>query len=40
VVGDDQDAVADRHGGGQACYSPPLDYVQLPRPEAFDTPEA
>jgi antirestriction protein ArdC len=27
------------HGGNNACYSPMLDYVKLPRPEAFETPE-
>jgi antirestriction protein ArdC len=28
-----------QHGGNKACYSPMLDYVKLPVPEAFETPE-
>ena len=28
-----------RHGGNKACYSPMLDYVKLPIPEAFESPE-
>uniref|UniRef100_C6E4Y8 DUF1738 domain-containing protein n=1 Tax=Geobacter sp. (strain M21) TaxID=443144 RepID=C6E4Y8_GEOSM len=28
-----------RHGGNKACYSPLLDYVKLPVPEAFESPE-
>lgn len=28
-----------RHGGNKACYSPSLDYVRLPVPEAFQAPE-
>lgn len=28
-----------RHGGNKACYSPMLDYVKLPTPEAFESPE-
>lgn len=28
-----------RHGGNKACYSPMLDYVKLPEPESFDSPE-
>lgn len=28
-----------RHGGNEACYSPMLDYVKLPEPSAFQTPE-
>jgi len=28
-----------RHGGNKACYSPMLDYVKLPKPEAFESPE-
>jgi antirestriction protein ArdC len=28
-----------RHGGNKACYSPVLDYVKLPIPEAFESPE-
>jgi len=27
------------HGGNNACYSPMLDYVKLPVPEAFESPE-
>lgn len=27
-----------RHGGNKACYSPMLDYVKLPVPEAFESP--
>jgi antirestriction protein ArdC len=27
------------HGGSKACYSPSLDYVKLPVPEAFQSPE-
>ncbi|WP_224982700.1 ArdC family protein [Geomonas agri] len=29
-----------KHGGGVAAYSPVLDYVKMPKPEAFDTPES
>jgi antirestriction protein ArdC len=28
-----------RHGGNKACYSPVLDHVKLPQPEAFESPE-
>jgi len=28
-----------KHGGNSAAYSPMLDYVKLPVPEAFDSPE-
>jgi antirestriction protein ArdC len=28
-----------RHGGNEACYSPMLDYVKLPEPSAFQSPE-
>jgi len=28
-----------RHGGNEACYSPVLDYVKLPEPSAFQSPE-
>jgi antirestriction protein ArdC len=28
-----------QHGGNKACYSPSLDYVKLPAPEAFESPE-
>lgn len=28
-----------KHGGNSASYSPMLDYVKLPVPEAFDSPE-
>lgn len=28
-----------KHGGNKACYSPILDYVKLPLPEAFESPE-
>jgi len=28
-----------KHGGNSASYSPMLDYVKLPEPEAFDSPE-
>jgi antirestriction protein ArdC len=28
-----------RHGGNQACYSPMLDFVRLPEPSAFQSPE-
>ncbi|WP_246044656.1 zincin-like metallopeptidase domain-containing protein [Geomonas ferrireducens] len=28
-----------RHGGNKACYSPMLDYVKLPTPEAFESSE-
>jgi len=28
-----------RHGGNDACYSPMLDYVKLPEPSAFQSPE-
>lgn len=28
-----------RHGGNKACYSPVLDYVKLPEPQAFESPE-
>ncbi|QWV98645.1 DUF1738 domain-containing protein [Geomonas nitrogeniifigens] len=28
-----------RHGGNKACYSPMLDYVKLPKPQAFESPE-
>lgn len=28
-----------QHGGNKACYSPMLDYVKLPVPEAFESPE-
>lgn len=28
-----------KHGGNKACYSPMLDYVKLPVPEAFESPE-
>lgn len=28
-----------RHGGNKACYSPMLDYVKLPAPVAFESPE-
>jgi len=28
-----------RHGGNKACYSPILDYVKLPQPSAFESPE-
>ncbi len=28
-----------KHGGNKACYSPMLDYVKLPIPEAFESPE-
>ena len=28
-----------KHGGTQPCYSPTLDYVQLPQQTAFNTPE-
>jgi antirestriction protein ArdC len=27
------------HGGNKACYSPSLDFVKLPVPEAFQSPE-
>lgn len=29
-----------RHGGGRAYYNPRLDFIQMPAPEAFTTPEA
>ena len=29
-----------RYGGGQAFYSPSTDHVQMPPPEAFESPEA
>lgn len=28
-----------RYGGNKACYSPMLDYVKLPEPQAFESPE-
>jgi len=28
-----------QHGGNKACYSPFLDYVKLPVPEVFESPE-
>lgn len=28
------------HGGGRACYFPFLDKINMPKPEAFETPEA
>lgn len=28
-----------KHGGDRAYYSPSLDYIQMPKPEQFDTPE-
>lgn len=28
-----------RHGGNNACYSPMLDYIKLPEPSAFQSPE-
>lgn len=28
-----------RHGGNEACYGPVLDYVKLPEPKAFQSPE-
>jgi antirestriction protein ArdC len=28
-----------KHGGDRACYSPELDYISLPRPETFSTPD-
>ncbi|WP_136513730.1 ArdC family protein [Geomonas edaphica] len=28
-----------RHGGNKACYSGTLDYVKLPTPESFESPE-
>lgn len=28
-----------RHGGNKACYSPMLDYVKLPQPSVFETPD-
>lgn len=29
-----------RHGGNRACYSPSLDYIQLPHQHTFSSPEA